>query len=110
VSAPVLYGGVYYMVKDGGIVSSLDPATGNVLKQARVEKAPGQYFASLVAADGKIFMLNEEGKLAVLRATPEWSVLAVNDLGEEAFATPAISGGKLIVRTRSRMYGFAVKQ
>jgi outer membrane protein assembly factor BamB len=110
VSSPVLYGGAYYMVKDGGIVSSLDPRTGAIAKQARIEQAPGQYFASIVAADGKLFLANEQGKMPVLRAVPDWSVIAVNDIEEEIFATPAISGGRLYVRTRAKLYCFSVKE
>lgn len=110
VSSPVLYGGAFYMVKDGGIVSSIDPKTGAIIKQARIEQAPGQYFASLVAADGKIFLANENGKITVLRAAPEWSVISINDLAEEIFATPAISGGRLFVRTRSSLYSFSAKE
>lgn len=110
VSSPVLYGGAYYMVKDGGIVSSIDPRTGAILKQARVEQAPGQYFASLVAADGKLFLANEHGKIIVLRAVPDWSVISINDLAEEVFATPAICDGRLYVRTRSKLYSFSIKE
>jgi hypothetical protein len=53
-----------------------------------------------------VFLLSEEGKLTVLKAVPEWEVLAVNDLGDEAFATPAISNGRIFVRTRSTLYCF----
>jgi len=107
VPSPVLFENVFYMVKDGGIITSLNPATGELLKQGRSEKAPGQYLASPVAAAGKVFLLSEEGKLTVLKAGPQWEVLAVNDLGEEAYATPAISGGRLFVRTRGSLYAFS---
>jgi outer membrane protein assembly factor BamB len=59
-----------------------------------------------VAADSKVFLLSEAGKLTVLKAAPEWEVLAVNDLEEEAYATPAISDGRIYVRTRSAVYCF----
>ncbi len=107
VPAPVLYDGVFYMVKNGGIVTSLDPSTGALLKQGRSEKAPGQYFASPIAAAGKVFLLSEEGKLTVLKASPQWEVLSVNDLGEESYATPAIGGNRIFVRTRGTLYAFA---
>lgn len=110
VAAPVLYDGVFYMVKDGGIITSLDPATGAILKQGRTEQAPGQYLASPVAADGKVFLLNDEGKLTVLKAAPQWEILAVNNFDEETCATPAISGGRIFVRTRSTLYGFAGRE
>jgi outer membrane protein assembly factor BamB len=107
VPAPLLLDGVFYMVKTGGIVTSMDPATGAVLKQGRTGQAPGTYYASPVAADGKIFLLSEEGKLTVLKAGKQWEVLSVNELSEESYATPAISGNRIFVRTRGTLYAFA---
>ncbi len=109
IPSPVVYDGVFYMVKDGGIVTTLDPTTGALLKQGRTEKAPGTYYASPVAAADKIFLLSEEGKLTVLKAGAQWEVLAVNDLGEESYATPAISNGRIFVRTRGSLYCFTAK-
>ncbi|HBY58554.1 MAG TPA: hypothetical protein DEH78_01950, partial [Solibacterales bacterium] len=107
VAAPLAYQGVLYLVKDGGIVTSLDPATGKVFKEGRTREALGQYFASPVAADGKVYLANAEGKITVLRAGAQWEVLGVNAMGEEVHATPALSGGRLYVRTRSAVYSFA---
>jgi len=106
VPSALLYDGVFYLVKDGGIVTSVDPATGAILKQGRATGALGEYFASPVAADGKIYAMNAEGKVAVLKAGAQWEVLGVNDLGDEAYATPAISGARIIVRTRGTLYNF----
>lgn len=108
VPAPLLYHGVYFMVKDGGIVTSLDPESGKILKQGRAAQSLGEYFASPVAADGKVYLLSGEGKLTVLKAAGDWDVLTVNDLEEEAFATPALAGGRIYVRTRSSLYSFAL--
>ena len=110
IPAPLLYQGVYYMVKTGGIISSLDPATGRLLKEGRSPGAPGEYFASPVAADGKVFLVNTEGKITVLKAAPDWEVLAVNELGEEVSATPALSEGRLYVRTRGALYCFSTSR
>jgi outer membrane protein assembly factor BamB len=107
VPSPVLYEGVFYMVKDGGIVTSLDPATGKTLKQGRAPQAPGQYLASPVAADGKLYLVNEEGLLTVMRAGAQWEPLARNEVGEEVYATPAVDGSRLLVRTRGSLYAFA---
>jgi outer membrane protein assembly factor BamB len=106
VPAPVLYNSVFYMVKDGGIVTSLDPADGKLLKQGRTPEAPGQYLASLVAGDGKVYLVSDEGKMTVLRAGAQWEILAVNNLEEECYATPAIAGSRLLVRTRGTLYAF----
>jgi len=107
IPAPVLYRDVYYMVKTGGIVTSLDPATGRILKQGRSPNAIGEYFASPVAADGKVFLSSEDGRITVLRAGAEWEVLSVNDLAEEIHATPALSEGRLYVRARGPLDPFA---
>jgi outer membrane protein assembly factor BamB len=109
VPSPVLYKGVYFMVRDGGIVTALSPDTGAILKQGRAANSLGPYFASPVAADGKVFLLSEEGKLTVLKGEAQWEVLGVNDLGEEAYATPAIAGNRIYVRTRSTLYCFGSK-
>lgn len=107
IPAPLLYQGVFYMVKTGGIITSLDAATGAILKQGRAPGALGEYYASPVAADGKIFVASQEGKITVLKAGEEWDVLSVNDIGEEINATPALAAGRLYVRTRDRIYCFS---
>jgi outer membrane protein assembly factor BamB len=109
VPSPVLYQGVFYMAKSGGIVTTLDPATGALRKQGRASGAPGDYYASPVAGDGKIYLVSQEGKMSVLKAGAEWEVLAVNDLGDECTATPALSAGRLFVRTRGWLWGFQNK-
>jgi len=106
VPSSILYDGVFYMVKSGGIVTSVNPATGEILKQGRSPGALGEYHASPVAADGKIYAVNVEGKLTVLKAGAQWEVLATNDMADEVFATPAISGKRIIVRTRGALYSF----
>jgi outer membrane protein assembly factor BamB len=106
IPAPLLYRGVMYLMKEGGIVSSIDPATGEVLKMGRTPEALEDYYASPVAADGKIFMVSASGKVTVLKAGAQWEILATNDLGEECWATPAIAGSNLYIRTRDALYAF----
>ncbi len=109
VPSPLLYRNVLYMVKDGGILTSLHPESGAVLKQARLAGALGNYFTSPVAADGKVYTISEEGKVAVLKAGGEWEILAVNALDDGCHATPAIVGGILYIRTHSALYAFRKK-
>lgn len=104
-SSPLLYDGVIYMVRDG-IMTSLNPETGEAYKQGRLSGALGRYWSSPIAADGKIFMAGEDGKVVVLRASPQWEILAINNLDEDIFATPAILDGALYVRTRVAIYCF----
>ena len=107
VPSTLLYQGSLFMVNDSGILISFDPATGNVIKQGRLKGAIDKYFASPVGADGKVYLVSQDGTVSVVKATGEWEVLAVNVLGDEVFATPAIDDGKLYVRTKSTLYCFA---
>jgi outer membrane protein assembly factor BamB len=109
-TSPLLYRGVLYTVKDGGIVTSLNPATGEVWKSGRSKEAMEAYFSSPVAADGKIYIISNDGKVSVLKADAQWEVLKMNDLGEECQATPAIGDGRLYIRTAKALYCFGEKR
>jgi outer membrane protein assembly factor BamB len=106
IPTPLLYEGVLYVVKNGGILTSFDPATGKVIKTGRVQGALGGYSSSPVAAEGRVYLSSEEGKISVLRAAGEWEVTQVNDLDEPLFATPALSEGQIYVRTGNALYRF----
>jgi outer membrane protein assembly factor BamB len=97
VPSTLLYQGVLYMINDSGILLTFDPATGNVLKQGRLHGAIDKYFSSPVAADDKVFVIGQGG---------DYQVLAVNELDDECFATPAIADGHIYIRTRSALYSF----
>ena len=104
--SPIVYGGVLYMVNDGGIVTALNPESGAEVGQGRLKGAIDHYYASPVAADGKIFMLSETGKVVVLSTGGSLDPIAVNDLDDDIYATPAISEGRLYIRTRGWLYCF----
>ncbi|MGC9947844.1 MAG: PQQ-binding-like beta-propeller repeat protein [Bryobacteraceae bacterium] len=61
-----------------------------------------------MAADNKLFLASAEGKITVLKAAADWEVLTVNELGDEIHATPALSGGRIYVRTHDSIYCFGV--
>ena len=109
VPSPLLYEGVMYLVKDGGIVTSLDPKTGKILKQGRLAGALDTYYSSPVGGAGKVYMISQNGKASVLKAGGEWEVLAVNDLEDECYATPAIVDNRIYLRTRGTLYCFEEK-
>ena len=106
VPSPLLYQDVLYLMKEGGILTAINPADGSVLKQGRLQGALSLYFASPVAADGKIYLVSQAGNVVVLKAGKEWEVLKVNDMDDEVFATPALVDGKIYLRTRSALYCF----
>lgn len=103
---PLIYRDVLYLIKDGGIITSLNPKTGGVFKTDRTKDAIDEYFASPVGADGKIYLVSHSGKVTVMSADPEWKILAVNDLGETSQATPAIANGRIYIRTHKALYSF----
>ena len=107
VPSPLLHDGVVYLVKDAGIFTALDAADGRVLKQGRLREAMDRYFASPVAADGKIFTADESGKVSVIAPGAAWEVLRTNDMQDEIHATPAFADGRLFIRTKSALYCFA---
>jgi outer membrane protein assembly factor BamB len=106
--SPLLYRDLLYIVNDSGIATVLDPATGSVRTQARLQGAMDNYWASPVASDGKIFLVSDSCKVVVLKAGGELEPLAVNDLADQCSATPAIAAGRIYVRARSALYAFGL--
>lgn len=102
-SSPLLTNGRLHVVKAGGLSSCYDAATGKALWERSRLGNFGDYFASPIAADGKVFFAGRNGFIVVLEDAPELKVLAKNDLGEEIIATPAVAGGRLFVRTRESL-------
>jgi outer membrane protein assembly factor BamB len=105
VSTPVLDHGILWMVKDGGIVTKLDAATGRLLQEERVPGV-GRYFASPVAGDGKVYFAGESGTVSVVAAEQEWRVISTREFHEKIFATPTLERGRLYLRTESALYCF----
>ncbi len=105
--SPLLYEGVLYMVNDaGGIVTMLNPESGELIQQGRLKVPSDRYYASPVAADGKIFISTEKGKVIVLPPGGSLEAIAVNDLQDNIYATPALVDGKIYIRTNSTLYCF----
>ena len=96
VSSLVHYNGLLYMAGDVGVLSAIDAKTGQRVWQ---ERTGGVFTASPVAADGKIYLLSEDGQTIVLAAGSQPRVLARNRLNARQLASPAISGGRLFIRT-----------
>ncbi len=106
VPSPLLYDGLLYLVKDGGILTAVDPATGDVVKQGRLPEAFDKYYASPVAADGRVYFFSEPGKATVIAAGADWKPLAQHDFEEPIHATPALEGERMYVRTNAALYCF----
>jgi len=100
-SSPIAVGDLLYMVNDVGIASALDARTGD---PRWVQRLGGNFSASPVAAGGRLYFTNEDGDTTVLAAGAEFRVLARNSLGEAIQASPAITGGSILIRTDTSLY------
>ena len=104
--SPLFYRGRLYFVRNGGMVTSYTPDSGRVVLDRQRLGTLGQYVASPVAADGRIYASSETGTIVVFRAGDTLEVLARNDLGESITATPAIADHRLYVRTAKHLWAF----
>ena len=104
-SLPVVYDGRLYVLYDRGTLACFDARTGKEIYGP--QRLEGQFTASPVAADGKVYCLSESGETFVLRAGDEFKVLSRNRLGETTQATPAITGDAFLVRTLTKLYAIA---
>jgi len=105
VATPVLYREILWMVKEGGIVTKLDAAGGRLLQEERLPGF-GNYFASPVAGDGKVYFASESGTVSVLAGEQEWHILSSRDFHEKIYATPLLDSGRLFLRTDRALYCF----
>ena len=109
--SPLLYGRSLYMVNDaGGLVTILNPETGALIQQGRLKVPSDRYYASPVAGDGKIYISSESGKVLVLPPGGGLEALAVNDLQDNIYATPALVDKRIYVRTLHSLYCFGLTQ
>lgn len=106
VPSPLLFDGRLYLVRNGGLASCLDAQTGAYHFQEERLGAIGDYYASPIAARGKILVISQPGTAVVFKSGNSLEVLARNVLGEEVLATPAIAGDTLYVRTKSTLFAF----
>jgi len=103
VPTPVTDGKYFYIVNDRGIMWCLDAKTGTeIYGQQRLK--PGTYSGSLVLADDKLYITNEEGLTTVIKAGPKFEVIAENPLNDSCLSSPAISDGQIFIRTATNLY------
>jgi outer membrane protein assembly factor BamB len=103
VPTPVSDGKYFYAPNDRGIVWCLDAKTGAEVYAGQRMK-PAIYSSSPVLADGKIYITSEPGLTTVLKAGPQFEILAENDMAEYTLSTIAVSEGQLFLRTEKALY------
>lgn len=105
-STPVVYGNYLYLGNSNGTIRCFDAKSGEKIYEERLGKE-ASIIASLVAGDGKIFCMSENGMSYVIDAGSTFKIKAINPMGEPCFATPAISEGTLYIRTINRLVAIA---
>ena len=100
-ATPVVWGQSLFLVTNNGTARCLDIHTGRLRWKTRLK---GEYRASPVAAEGRIYFLNTKGLCTVLSAALRLDRLTENQLDDETLASPAISDGKLFIRGRKSLY------
>jgi outer membrane protein assembly factor BamB len=101
---PLFYRGIVYVLANNGVLDAYQAATGKEIYRQRLPLVGSGYSASPIAADGKIYLSNEDGEMLVVEAGPVFKHLASNTMGETIMSTPALSEGLMIVRGASTLF------
>ena len=106
---PLVYNGILYVLANNGTFDAYDLKTGNELYRQRLPTIGSGFSASPVAADGKIYLSNEDGEMLVIAAGEKFSHLGTNSFGELLMATPALSEGVMYVRSSTSLFAIGRK-
>jgi outer membrane protein assembly factor BamB len=99
----LVYRNRLYVLADNGILTCYNPGNGRDLWRGRLW---GAFTASLIAAHGRLYAVNEQGAVFVVAAGDKFQLLATNAVNDRCYATPAVAQGELFVRTRHHVYCF----
>jgi len=100
VPTSVCVGPLLFLWGDGGVISCLEAASGEIKWQERIGK---NYFGSPVCVDGRLFCVSTSGEVVVLSASQKFELLARNPLGETTHSTPAVAGGRMYIHTSKHL-------
>jgi outer membrane protein assembly factor BamB len=101
---PLAYRGQLYVLANNGVLDAYEIASGNEIYRQRLPLVGSGFSASPVAADGKIYLTNEDGEILVVEAGPAFKLIATNSMGETVMATPALSQGVMLVRGSASLF------
>lgn len=107
---PLAYKGALYVLGNNGLFDAYDLKTGKELYRQRLEPVGSGFSASPVAADGKIYLSNEDGEIMVVGAGEKFTHVATNSMGELLMATPALSDGVMYVRSSASLFAVGRKK
>jgi outer membrane protein assembly factor BamB len=105
IPSALLVKGRLYLIRNGGILTCRDAATGKLLFDERIGAAGG-YYASPVATDDHIYLASDTGAITVVRASDKLEVISRTTLGERVHATPAICGSSIYIRSQNTLWAF----
>jgi len=106
---PLVYRGLVYIVRYNGVLNVFDAKTGEKKYETRLAGATSAFTASPVANDGRVFIASEDGQVFVIAAGPKYEVIATNEMATPVLATPALSEGRLILRTQDQVMAIGTK-
>ena len=104
---PLAYRGLLYVLANNGVLDAYDIASGTEIYRQRLPLVGSGFSASPVAADGKLYLSNEDGEMLVVEAGAAFKHLATSSMGETLMETPAMSGGVMFVRGASTLFAIA---
>ena len=107
---PLIYNGILYVLANNGAFDAYNLKTGEELYRQRLPVIGSGFSASPVAADGKIYVSNEDGEMIVVGAGQKFSHIATNTMGELLMATPALSDGVMYVRSAESLFAVGKKK
>lgn len=107
---PLSYKGILYVLSNNGLFDAYNLKTGDEVYRQRLPLVGSGFSASPVAADGKIYLSNEDGEILVIAAGDKFSHLATNSIGELLMATPALSEGVMYVRSAQSLIAIGRKR
>ena len=107
---PLAYRGMVYILANNGVLDAYEPATGKEIYRQRLALVGSGFSASPVAADGKIYLSNEDGEMLIVEAGATFKHIGTNSIGEMLMATPALSDGAMFVRGVSTLFAIGRRQ
>lgn len=107
---PLAYKGILYVLANNGLFDAYNLKTGEEIYRQRLPLVGNGFSASPVAADGKIYLTNEDGEILVVAAGEKFQLIATNSMGELLMATPALADGMMYVRSASSLTAVGLKR
>ena len=106
---PLIYGPYVYVLGNAGVFDCYRLKGGEEIYRQRIPHQGSGFSGSPVASDGRIYLPSEDGDIFVVKAGPQFELLARNEMGEPLMATPALAAGMMIVRTQHTLWAIGQK-